>query len=97
MKISRTHHKTKTGVFKKNPPKKMVKVAFYKWGEFYSMEEVAISDLKKMTLLDEHDLLGFTLREVDEEKQFFAEDNDIEYSEDEGTGVKRSYGVNVTW
>ena len=94
MKINKNYHSTKDGVIKKNPPKKnTTKVAFYKWGQYIEEQEIAIKDLKNMTMLSSDDLLGFDLRSQDENKNFYAEENDIEYSDDEGTGVKRAYGT----
>ena len=71
-----------------------IKVVFYKWGEYVETMEVDLKDLKNMVTLTSDDLLGFDLRLEDENKYFYAEENDIEYSEDEGTGVKRAYGTN---
>jgi len=70
-----------------------IKVVLYKWGEFVETQEIDKKDLQDMTQLSSDDLLGFNLRNEDNGKNFYAEENDIEYSDDEGTGVKYSYGT----
>lgn len=75
---------------------KTIRVAFYKWGSFYEMIDIEISELKEMQLLDGDQVMGFDVRSEDEEKFFYAEENDIEESEDEGTGVKRSFATKLS-
>lgn len=78
----------------KNNSKSIV-VSVYKWGEYLENITLDVADLKQMEVLSSDDLLGFDIRSQDEDKLFYAEANDIERSDDEGTGVKRSYATKV--
>lgn len=76
---------------KKIEEKEKIKVSFYKWGEYVEDEEIDLIDLPEV-LLNYDQLLGFTIREEDEGKFFYASDLDID-EDDDGTAVKRAYAV----
>lgn len=69
----------------------MITVGYYNWGEFEYTEEIDESQLKEMIPLD-NELNGFSIREEDETKTFFAHEDDID-SCSLGTSVKHAYAV----
>ena len=71
-----------------------IKVAFYKWGEYQGDEEIDLIDLPERELTSD-ELMGFDIREEDENKHFYANELDIDDTnvEEEGYGVKRAYAT----
>jgi len=71
-----------------------IKVAFYKWGEYQGDEEIDLIDLPERELTSD-ELMGFDIREEDENKHFYASELDIDDTnvEEEGYGVKRAYAT----
>jgi hypothetical protein len=69
-----------------------IKASVYSWGEFRKTEEISREDLKNMDELEEHMILGFTVRKEDKGKTFYADPDYIDEGTD-GTAVKISYAV----
>jgi len=72
--------------------KEKIKASIYSWGEFRKTEEISREDLKNMDELEEHMILGFTVRKEDRGKTFYADPDYIDEGAD-GTAVKISYAV----
>jgi hypothetical protein len=72
-----------------------INVAFYKWGEYENDEQMELIDLP-LTKLTSEMLEGFNIRPEDEDKHFYAEENDIDDTDvdDGGYGIKRAYATN---
>jgi len=71
-------------------------VAVYHWGRFsVDADYIDKKELKDMEKLSTEDLAGFTVRDQDESKTFYAykEDIDRDAKETEGVGVKWAYGI----
>jgi hypothetical protein len=71
-----------------------INVAFYKWGEYENDEQMELIDLP-LTKLTSEMLEGFNIRPEDEDKHFYAEENDIDDTDvdDGGYGIKRAYAT----
>lgn len=76
---------------KGGPVEKKVKVAYYNYGEFSENREIELIDLPD-NLLTKDELSGFIIRPEDQNKYFYAGDNDLlDYAE--GMGIKNAYAV----
>lgn len=71
-----------------------INVAFYKYGEYQNDEQMELIDLP-LTKLTSEMLEGFNIRPEDEDKHFYAEENDIDDTDvdDGGYGIKRAYAT----
>ena len=72
-----------------------ITVSFYKWGKYQGEEEIDEKDLTTMIQLGQYELDDFDIRDEDIDKTFYAEENDIDDTNDEedGYGVKRAYAI----
>lgn len=68
-----------------------ISVAFYKWGEYEEDQEIDAVDLPVRKLTSD-ELDGFNIRDEDENKFFYAEENDID-EDDDGVSVKRAFAT----
>ena len=72
-----------------------VPMTAYHWGEAKpdELDTIDRSELQNMEKLTDEDLLGMNIRPEDKGKTFYAYPNDIERTDDEGTGVKWAYAI----
>ena len=72
-----------------------VPMTAYHWGEAKpdELDTIDRSELQNMERLSDEDLLGMNIRPEDKGKTFYADPEDIERTDNEGTGVKWAYAI----
>jgi len=87
--------KKRLGLSEKVNEDAMIKASKYHWGEYGEDEDIGQEEIDSMVELTADQLEGFTVRDEDKNKKFFAYDYDVEETEDEGTGVKNAYAISL--